>query len=185
MRDGGDVYGGLVWLHLVTGLPCVDWNQVRFLDSLVLVCILCIITVPPWHNSVYFCSSTFLMQSLPPLHMVQNVTFVFCSSFSVYQHLAVWGNIVIFYILNLILSLSKHAGMYTIMFRVCADPAYWLSLLVCASFLASQFLSFHWAEESSEAFTWSPTCFGHALLWPSFFSHAAYSCCWNGAFGGN
>lgn len=52
------------------------------------------------------------------------------NSFSVYQHLAVWGNIVIFYILNLILSLSKHAGMYTIMFRVCADPAYWLSLLL-------------------------------------------------------
>lgn len=97
MRDGGDVYGGLVWPHLVTGLPCVDWNQVRFRASLALVCIFCIITVPPCHGSVYFCNNTFLMQSLPPLHMVQNVTPLFCSSFSVYRHLAVWGNIVLFH----------------------------------------------------------------------------------------
>lgn len=55
---------------------------------------------------------------------------MFCSSFTVYQHLAVWGNVVIFYILNLILSLQKHYGMHTIMFRVCADPAYWFALLV-------------------------------------------------------
>jgi len=52
------------------------------------------------------------------------------NSFTVYQHLAVWGNVVIFYILNLFLSLWKHYGMHTIMFRVCSDPVYWFSLLL-------------------------------------------------------
>ena len=58
---------------------------------------------------------------------------MFGSSFTVYQHVAVWGNIVLFYIVNLILSLLKHNSMYTIMFRVFVDPAYWFSLLVCIS----------------------------------------------------
>jgi len=52
------------------------------------------------------------------------------NSFTVYQHIAVWGNIVLFYIVNLILSLAKHNSMYTIMFRVFVDPTYWFSLLL-------------------------------------------------------
>jgi hypothetical protein len=44
--------------------------------------------------------------------------------------MAVWGNIVLFYVVNLLLSLVQHSSMYTIMFRLCSQPAYWLSLLV-------------------------------------------------------
>jgi hypothetical protein len=52
------------------------------------------------------------------------------SSFTWFQHMAVWGNVVLFYLVNLLLSLVQHSGMYTIMFRLCSQPAYWLSLLV-------------------------------------------------------
>lgn len=52
------------------------------------------------------------------------------SSFTWFQHMAVWGNVVLFYLVNLLLNLVEHSGMYTIMFRLCSQPAYWLSLLV-------------------------------------------------------
>ncbi|CAK9268520.1 unnamed protein product [Sphagnum jensenii] len=52
------------------------------------------------------------------------------NSFTWFQHMAVWGNVVLFYLVNLLLNLVEHSGMYTIMFRLCSQPAYWLSLLL-------------------------------------------------------
>ncbi|OVA00359.1 Cation-transporting P-type ATPase [Macleaya cordata] len=40
------------------------------------------------------------------------------NSFTILQHLAIWGNLVAFYIINLILSALPSTGMYTIMFRL-------------------------------------------------------------------
>ena len=53
-----------------------------------------------------------------------------CSSFTVLQHLAIWGNLLGFYIINFIISAVPSAGMYTIMFRLCGQPSYWITMFV-------------------------------------------------------
>lgn len=60
-----------------------------------------------------------------------------CSSFTVLQHLAIWGNLVAFYIINWIVSAIPSSGMYTIMFRLCKQPSYWLTMIVSLSLLYS------------------------------------------------
>ncbi|KAJ8435692.1 hypothetical protein Cgig2_027282 [Carnegiea gigantea] len=52
------------------------------------------------------------------------------NSFTVLQHLAIWGNLLAFYIINLIVSTIPASGMYTIMFRLCKQPAYWITILL-------------------------------------------------------
>ncbi|KAJ8424437.1 hypothetical protein Cgig2_002749 [Carnegiea gigantea] len=52
------------------------------------------------------------------------------NSFTVLQHLAIWGNLLAFYIINLIVSTIPASGMYTIMFRLCKQPAYWITMLL-------------------------------------------------------
>ncbi|KAK6919100.1 P-type ATPase, N-terminal [Dillenia turbinata] len=52
------------------------------------------------------------------------------NSFTILQHLAIWGNLAAFYIINWILSALPASGMYTIMFRLCRQPAYWLTMLL-------------------------------------------------------
>ncbi|MBA0743841.1 hypothetical protein Gogos_006495 [Gossypium gossypioides] len=56
------------------------------------------------------------------------------NSFTILQHLAIWGNLVAFYVINWIVSAIPASGMYTIMFRLCRQPSYWitLSLIVAA-----------------------------------------------------
>ncbi|XP_048137963.1 phospholipid-transporting ATPase 2-like [Rhodamnia argentea] len=51
------------------------------------------------------------------------------NSFTRWQHLAIWGNLLAFYI-NLMLSAIPSSGMYTIMFQLCRQPSYWLIMLV-------------------------------------------------------
>lgn len=52
------------------------------------------------------------------------------NSFTVLQHLAIWGNLLAFYIINLIVSTIPASGMYTIMFRLCKQPAYWITIIL-------------------------------------------------------
>ncbi|KAJ6809324.1 phospholipid-transporting ATPase 2 [Iris pallida] len=52
------------------------------------------------------------------------------NSFTVLQHLAIWGNFLGFYAINCIVSTIPSAGMYTIMFRLCRQPSYWISMIL-------------------------------------------------------
>ncbi|EXB44626.1 Phospholipid-transporting ATPase 2 [Morus notabilis] len=52
------------------------------------------------------------------------------NSFTVLQHLAIWGNLIAFYILNWIFSAIPSSGMYTIMFRLCRQPSYWITVFL-------------------------------------------------------
>ncbi|XP_043689216.1 phospholipid-transporting ATPase 2-like isoform X2 [Telopea speciosissima] len=52
------------------------------------------------------------------------------NSFTLLQHLAIWGNLAVFYVINLIVSGLPSAGMYTIMFRLCRQPSYWITMFL-------------------------------------------------------
>ncbi|XP_011628910.1 phospholipid-transporting ATPase 2 isoform X2 [Amborella trichopoda] len=52
------------------------------------------------------------------------------NSFTLLQHLAIWGNLVAFYIINFLVSTIPWAGMYTVMFRICGQPAYWVTMML-------------------------------------------------------
>ncbi|KAG8089771.1 hypothetical protein GUJ93_ZPchr0011g27638 [Zizania palustris] len=52
------------------------------------------------------------------------------NSFTFVQFLAIWGNFVAFYVINFLISIIPSAGMYTIMFRLCRQPTYWVTLLL-------------------------------------------------------
>eukprot|EP00268_Persea_americana_P027236 TRINITY_DN2667_c0_g1_i2.p1 TRINITY_DN2667_c0_g1~~TRINITY_DN2667_c0_g1_i2.p1 ORF type:complete len:1108 (+),score=144.64 TRINITY_DN2667_c0_g1_i2:417-3740(+) len=52
------------------------------------------------------------------------------NSFTILQHLAIWGNLAAFYVINCIMSTLPSAGMYTIMFRLCVQPSYWITMLL-------------------------------------------------------
>uniref|UniRef100_A0A6N2KDZ2 Phospholipid-transporting ATPase n=1 Tax=Salix viminalis TaxID=40686 RepID=A0A6N2KDZ2_SALVM len=51
------------------------------------------------------------------------------NSFTILQHLAIWGNLIAFYVINWIVCAIPSSGMYTIMFRLCRQPSYWLTIL--------------------------------------------------------
>ncbi|KAG1370230.1 putative Phospholipid-transporting ATPase 2 [Cocos nucifera] len=52
------------------------------------------------------------------------------NSFTILQHLAIWGNFVAFYVINCIVSTIPSAGMYTIMFRLGKQPSYWITMVL-------------------------------------------------------
>ncbi|KAK8714809.1 hypothetical protein V6N13_042158 [Hibiscus sabdariffa] len=52
------------------------------------------------------------------------------NSFTILQHLAIWGNLVAFYVINWIISAIPASGMYTIMFRLCRQPSYWITMFL-------------------------------------------------------
>ncbi|XP_027150341.1 phospholipid-transporting ATPase 2-like [Coffea eugenioides] len=52
------------------------------------------------------------------------------NSFTILQHLAIWGNLVAFYVINWIVSALPSSGMYTIMFRLCRQPSYWITMFL-------------------------------------------------------
>ncbi|KAK7335475.1 hypothetical protein VNO80_27343 [Phaseolus coccineus] len=56
------------------------------------------------------------------------------NSFTILQHMAIWGNLAAFYVINWIFSALPSSGMYTIMFKLCRQPSYWIaiSLMVAA-----------------------------------------------------
>ncbi|XP_061355586.1 phospholipid-transporting ATPase 2-like [Gastrolobium bilobum] len=52
------------------------------------------------------------------------------NSFTILQHLAIWGNLAAFYAINWIFSTLPSSGMYTIMFRLCQQPSYWITIFL-------------------------------------------------------
>ncbi|XP_038888225.1 phospholipid-transporting ATPase 2 [Benincasa hispida] len=52
------------------------------------------------------------------------------NSFTMLQHLAIWGNLAAFYVINWIFSAIPSSGMYTIMFRLCGQPSYWITIFL-------------------------------------------------------
>ncbi|KAJ7981503.1 Phospholipid-transporting ATPase [Quillaja saponaria] len=52
------------------------------------------------------------------------------NSFTILQHLAIWGNLAAFYIINWIFSSLPSSGLYTIMFRLCRQPSYWITIFL-------------------------------------------------------
>lgn len=52
------------------------------------------------------------------------------NSFTVLQHLSIWGNLVGFYVINFLFSAIPSSGMYTIMFRLCSQPCYWITMFL-------------------------------------------------------
>ncbi|KAG7983659.1 hypothetical protein I3843_04G117800 [Carya illinoinensis] len=52
------------------------------------------------------------------------------NSFTTLQHIAIWGNLVAFYLINWIFSAVPSSGMYTIMFRLCRQPSYWTTVFL-------------------------------------------------------
>ncbi|TQD89006.1 hypothetical protein C1H46_025397 [Malus baccata] len=69
------------------------------------------------------------------------------NSFTLLQHLAIWGNLAAFYIINWIFSAIPTSGMYTIMFRLCGQPSYWMTILAIIVFVISMHA---YAYEKSE-----------------------------------
>ncbi|XP_057455531.1 phospholipid-transporting ATPase 2 [Lotus japonicus] len=52
------------------------------------------------------------------------------NSFTILQHAAIWGNLVGFYVINWMFSALPSSGMYTIMFRLCRQPSYWITIFL-------------------------------------------------------
>ncbi|GMP54629.1 hypothetical protein CsSME_00019729 [Camellia sinensis var. sinensis] len=52
------------------------------------------------------------------------------NSYTIFQLLAIWGNLAGFYIINWIVSSLPSSGMYTIMFRLCRQPSYWITMFL-------------------------------------------------------
>ncbi|XP_049344918.1 phospholipid-transporting ATPase 2 [Solanum verrucosum] len=52
------------------------------------------------------------------------------NSFTVLQHIAIWGNLVAFYVINWIVSAFPSSSLYTIMFRLCRQPSYWITMFI-------------------------------------------------------
>ncbi|KAK4708304.1 hypothetical protein R3W88_029229 [Solanum pinnatisectum] len=52
------------------------------------------------------------------------------NSFTILQHIAIWGNLVTFYVINWIVSAFPSSGLYTIMFRLCRQPSYWITIFI-------------------------------------------------------
>ncbi|RLM65834.1 phospholipid-transporting ATPase 2 isoform X2 [Panicum miliaceum] len=50
------------------------------------------------------------------------------NSFTYPQIILIWGNFVAFYMINLILSAIPSLQIYTIMFRLCGQPSYWITM---------------------------------------------------------
>ncbi|TVU13805.1 hypothetical protein EJB05_37233, partial [Eragrostis curvula] len=50
------------------------------------------------------------------------------NSFTCPQIILIWGNLVAFYVINLILSAVPTLQMFTIMFRLCSQPSYWITV---------------------------------------------------------
>lgn len=44
--------------------------------------------------------------------------------------MAIWGNLAAFYVINWIFSALPSSGMYTIMFKLCRQPSYWIAISV-------------------------------------------------------
>ncbi|KAI8008286.1 Phospholipid-transporting ATPase 2 [Camellia lanceoleosa] len=68
--------------------------------------------------------------SIGKFRFLQRLILVHGRPFTILQHLAIWGNLVGFYIINWIVSGVPSSGMYTIMFRLCRQPSCWKTMLL-------------------------------------------------------
>ena len=55
--------------------------------------------------------------------------------------ISIWGNLVGFYVINFLFSAIPSSGMYTIMFRLCSQPSYWITMFVSIRRAISRHLS--------------------------------------------
>ncbi|KAJ4756002.1 Phospholipid-transporting ATPase [Rhynchospora pubera] len=51
-------------------------------------------------------------------------------NFTIIQFIAIWGNFLAFYIINILMSSLPFFDMYMIMHRLCREPSYWMTLLL-------------------------------------------------------
>ncbi|XP_028112189.1 phospholipid-transporting ATPase 2-like, partial [Camellia sinensis] len=65
------------------------------------------------------------------------------NSYTIFQLLAIWGNLAGFYIINWIVSSLPSSGMYTIMFRLCRQPSYWITMFVSFTFHFMHYFIYH------------------------------------------
>ncbi len=65
---------------------------------------------------------------------ITEIIFCFFSSFTYPQIILIWGNFIAFYMINLIVSAVPTLQMYTIMFRLCSQPSYWITMGVSLLF---------------------------------------------------
>lgn len=90
---------------------------------------------------------------------ITDMIFCFFSSFTYLQTILIWGNLLAFYMINLILSAVPKLQMYTIMFRLCSQPSYWITMTV--SLLLFKYDSCH-----------------NTKLWPLQPDHILVTTCW-------
>lgn len=85
---------------------------------------------------IILCPESFPENLLERLKMIWVCSNYFdaCSSFTILQCIAIWGNLASFYFINWIFSALPSSGMYTIMFRLCRQPSYWTTVFVSISF---------------------------------------------------
>lgn len=107
--NGGAWNGSSLWVYMASGFRCRSRNQVQLL-----------VLAPGLHTSrLIHCFWVCLI-----------IILSWCSSFTVLQHLSIWGNLVGFYVINFLFSAIPSSGMYTIMFRLCSQPSYWITMFV-------------------------------------------------------
>ncbi|XP_062225401.1 phospholipid-transporting ATPase 2-like [Phragmites australis] len=66
------------------------------------------------------------------------------NSFTYPQIILIWGNFVAFYMINLILSAVPTLQMYTIMFRLCSQPSYWITMALIVAVGMGPVLAFRY-----------------------------------------
>ena len=105
--------------------------------------------------NLYFCHVVFWPYSCCPvilyvglIHIVYDYISDGCSSFTILQHIAIWGNLVIFYMINWIVSALPRSGMYTIMYRLCRQPSYWITMFVSNPLHQSSFFQEFFCHQS-------------------------------------
>ncbi|KAI5055536.1 hypothetical protein GOP47_0029057, partial [Adiantum capillus-veneris] len=52
------------------------------------------------------------------------------NSFTVFQHIAIWGNLLAFFILNVAISFSPKSGRHMIMLQLCTERKFWITMLL-------------------------------------------------------
>ncbi|KAF8661979.1 hypothetical protein HU200_056593 [Digitaria exilis] len=66
------------------------------------------------------------------------------NSFTSPQIILIWGNFVAFYMINLILSAVPSLQLYTIMFRLCGQPSYWITMALTVAVAMGPVMAFRY-----------------------------------------
>ncbi|KAL6652954.1 hypothetical protein ACP70R_011879 [Stipagrostis hirtigluma subsp. patula] len=68
------------------------------------------------------------------------------NSFTYPQIILIWGNFLAFYMINLVLSAVPSLKMYTIMFRLCSQPSYWITMALIVTVGMGPVLAFRYSK---------------------------------------